>query len=123
MRAPRILIADDDCSLLKLYEAAFSARGYRVWTAQDGSQALDLVEKVRPDVLIDDIMMPNLHGLHVLDIIKGTPETSHTKVIMLSALDDTKLKEKSFKLGASDYIVKSQVTISEVLERVKKVLE
>lgn len=122
MKAPKIVVADDDCALLKLYESALKSRGYQVWTAVDGEEALALVDKIRPDLLLDDVMMPNLHGLHVLDIIKGTPEISDTKVIMLTALDDPGTKEKSMGLGAVDYIVKSQSSITEVLSRIEKAL-
>ncbi len=122
MKAPKIVVADDDRALLKLYESALKARGYQVWTAVDGEEALALVDKIRPDLLLDDVMMPNLHGLHVLDIVKGTPEIADTKVIMLTALDDPGTKKKSFALGAVDYIVKSQSSITEVLSRIGKAL-
>jgi len=122
MKAIKIVVADDDLSLQNLYRSALESRGYRVWTACDGEEALEIIDKIGPDLLIDDVMMPNLHGLHVLDIVKGTPETSHIKVIMLSALDDPNTKEKSFQLGADDYIVKSQSSITEVLDRVGKVI-
>lgn len=122
MMMPKIVVADDDRALLKLYESALKARGYQVWTAVDGEEALTLVDKVRPDLLLDDVMMPNLHGLNVLDIIKGTPEIADTRVIMLTALDDPGTREKALELGAADYIVKSQSSITDVLTRIGKVL-
>jgi two-component system phosphate regulon response regulator PhoB len=119
---PTILVVDDDTNLTKLYEAALSARGYRVIIASDGETALTLAEKEKPNLIMLDIMMPVLHGLHVLDILKATPSTKDSKIIMLTALGDGATKEKALECGAFDYIVKSETNMAEVLERVSKAL-
>jgi DNA-binding response OmpR family regulator len=64
-------------------------------------------------------MMPKVSGFDVLDILRNTPETANVKVIMLTALSQDSEKEKADKLGADDYLVKSQVVIADVVERVK----
>jgi DNA-binding response OmpR family regulator len=119
---PTILIVDDDTNLTKLYEAALSARGYRVVIANDGENALSMAEAEKPNLILLDIMMPNIHGLHVLDILKATPETKDSKIIMLTALGDDATKEKAIETGASDYIVKSETNMADVLDRVAKAL-
>lgn len=119
---PTILIVDDDMNLVKLYEAALSSRGYRVLVASDGEAALTMAEKEKPDLVVLDIMMPTIHGLHVLDILKATPEGHDVKVMMLTALGDEGTKEKALEYGAVDYIVKSESNMAEILERIDKVL-
>ena len=119
---PTILVVDDDVNLTKLYEAAFSSRGYRVIVANDGETALSLAEKEKPDLVLLDIMMPAIHGLHVLDILKATPESKDAKIIMLTALSDDATKEKALEYGATDYIVKSESNMAEILDRVAKAL-
>lgn len=119
---PKILVVDDDANLTKLYEAALVARGFRVVIATDGEAALTMAENKKPDLIMLDIMMPSIHGLHVLDILKATPETKDAKIIMLTALGDEATKEKALETGATDYIVKSETNMAEVLERVAKAL-
>lgn len=119
---PTILVVDDDENLTKLYDAALSARGFKVITANDGETALSTAEKEKPTLIMLDIMMPQIHGLNVLDILKATPETKDTKIIMLTALGDEQTKEKALECGAFDYIVKSEVNMAEVLERIEKAL-
>lgn len=119
---PTILVVDDDTNLTQLYEAALAARGYHVCVANDGEAALTVAEKEKPDLILLDIMMPEIHGLHVLDILKATPETQDAKVIMLTALGDEATKEKALETGAVDYIIKSQSNMADILERIGKAL-
>jgi DNA-binding response OmpR family regulator len=119
---PKILVVDDDASLTTLYEAALTARGFRVVVAGNGEVALSMAETEKPDLILLDIMMPSIHGLHVLDILKATPETKDAKIIMLTALGDEATKEKALETGAIDYIVKSETNMAEVLERVARAL-
>jgi DNA-binding response OmpR family regulator len=119
---PTILVVDDDTNLTTLYEAALTARGFRVVVASDGEAALQMAESEKPDLILLDIMMPSIHGLHVLDILKATPETKDSKIIMLTALGDDATKEKALETGAIDYIVKSETNMAEVLERVARAL-
>lgn len=88
----------------------------------NGETALESAEKEKPDLMLLDIMMPAIHGLNVLDIIKATPETENTKIIMLTALGDEATKEKALATGAADYIVKSESSMADILERVAKAL-
>lgn len=115
-----ILVVDDDKALTKLYSAALSTRGYRVLVAENGDEAITMAEMERPDLILLDIMMPEVHGLHVLDILKSTGDLEETKIIMLTALSDEKTKEKAIKLGAYDYIVKSESSMAEIIDKVHR---
>jgi DNA-binding response OmpR family regulator len=85
----------------------------------NGEDALAIAVEYKPDLIILDVMMPKVSGFDVLDILRNTPETANIKVIMLTALSQESDKEKAQKLGADDYLVKSQVVIADVVERIK----
>jgi len=118
----KIMIVEDDPTLRDIYITRFDAEGYNVVSAIDGEAALSTAVKEQPDLILLDIMMPKISGFDVLDILRATPETKDTKIIVMSALSQTADIEKGKSLGANAYLVKSQVTLSEVVEKVKAVL-
>lgn len=120
--AKKILVVEDDPTLRDIYTTRFSAEGYQVVSASDGELALSTAVKERPDLILLDIMMPKISGFDVLDILRATPETKDTKIIVMSALSQSADIEKGKNLGANAYLVKSQVTLSEVVDKVKAVL-
>ncbi|MDQ3093830.1 MAG: response regulator [bacterium] len=119
----KILLVEDDNNLREIYEARLQAEGYEIITAQDGEEALAIAIKERPDLIISDVMMPKISGFDMLDILRGTPETRDTKVIMMTALSQAEDKARADKLGADRYLVKSQVTLEDVAKVTKEVLE
>lgn len=119
---PKILLVEDDVALRDIYSARFSAENYTVSCATDGEEALTVAVKERPDIILLDIMMPKISGFDVLDILRATPETKVTKIIVMSALSQPSDIEKGKALGADEYLVKSQVTLTEVVVKVKEVL-
>lgn len=117
---PTILVVDDDETLTKLYSTALSSRGYRILVAENGEKAMSLAEEEKPDLVLLDIMMPEVHGLHVLDILKSNPGMEDTKFIILTALSDLDTKERAKALGAWDFIVKSETSMAEVIDKVHR---
>ncbi len=120
---PKILIVDDDIALCDLYKATLESQGYEVEIATGGEEALTKSLSFKPDLILLDIMMPQIHGLHVLDILKATPETKDVKIIILTALSDQTTMKKAKGFGAVDYIVKSQTDMADVLKRIGKALD
>ncbi len=120
---PKVLLVEDDISLRDVYFARLQAEGYELSVAGNGEEALAMAVKVRPDLIILDVMMPRISGFDVLDIIRTTPEIAHTKVIMMTALGSAADKERGEKLGVDKYLVKSQVTLEDVVTNIKKVLD
>lgn len=118
----KILLVEDDMALRDIYSARFMAEGYEVVTASDGEMALTVAVKEKPDLIVLDVMMPKISGFDVLDILRATPETKETKIIMMTALSQPADVEKGKSLGADEYLVKSQVTLTDVVDKVKKVL-
>lgn len=118
----KIMIVEDDPTLRDIYTTRFRAENYEVVTASDGEAALTVGVQEKPDLILLDIMMPKISGFDVLDILRDTEETKNTKIIVMSALSQTADIEKGRNLGANAYLVKSQVTLSEVVEKVKAIL-
>jgi DNA-binding response OmpR family regulator len=122
MTAPnqhKILLVEDDDGLANVYQQRLEAEGFTVQRVPNGEDALATALEFKPDLILLDVMMPKVSGFDVLDILRNTPETTNIKVIMLTALSQDTDKEKAEKLGADDYLVKSQVVIADVVERVK----
>lgn len=118
----KILLVEDDVALREIYSARFVAENFEVAAAGDGEEALAKAVKEKPDIIILDIMMPKISGMDVLDILRATPETKNTKIIIMSALSQSSDIEKGKELGADAYLVKSQTTLSDVVEKTKEVL-
>ncbi len=118
----KIMLVEDDNNLREIYEARLLAEGYEIVAAKDGEEALALAVKEKPDLIISDVMMPKISGFDMLDILRSTPETKDTKVIMMTALSQVEDKARADKLGADRYLVKSQVTLEDVAKVARDVL-
>ena len=119
----KIMLVEDDNNLREIYEARLLAEGYEIVSAKDGEEALAMAVKEKPDLIISDVMMPKISGFDMLDILRSTPETKNTKVIMMTALSQAEDKARADKLGADRYLVKSQVTLEDVAKVARDVLE
>jgi two-component system phosphate regulon response regulator PhoB len=116
----KILLVEDDDSLASVYQMRLEAEGFIVKRAANGEEALAAAIASAPDLVLLDVMMPKVSGFDVLDIMRNTPETANLKVIMLTALSQESDKQKAKDLGVDDYLVKSQVVISDVVQKVKE---
>ena len=115
----KILLVEDDDSLAGVYQTRLQAEGFDVKRVPNGEDALSVALEYRPDLILLDVMMPKVSGFDVLDILRNTPETANMKVIMLTALSQDSDKQRASQLGADDYLVKSQVVIADVVDRIK----
>lgn len=115
----KVLLVEDDTSLSSVYRARLELEGFDVREVHDGEDALTATLEYKPDIILLDAMMPKINGFDVLDILRNTPETANVRVIMLTALSQAKDKERAESLGVDEYMVKSQVVISDVVARVK----
>ena len=117
--AKKILLVEDDDSLANVYLARLEVEGFVVKRVPNGEDALASAIEFKPDLVLLDVMMPKISGFDVLDILRNTPETANLKVVMLTALSQDNDKARADQLGADDYLVKSQVVIADVVERIK----
>ena len=115
----RILLVEDDDALANVYVTRLQAEGFDVRRVNNGEDALAAAISYHPDLVVLDVMMPKVSGFDVLDILRNTPETANTKIIMLTALSQPSDQERAKSLGADDYLVKSQVVIADVIERIR----
>jgi DNA-binding response OmpR family regulator len=119
----RILFVEDDDALANVYLVRLQAEGFEVQRVANGEDALAAAISFKPDLVLLDVMMPKISGFDVLDIIRNTPETANLKVVMLTALSQDSDKKRAQDLGVDDYLVKSQVVITDVIEHIKKHLD
>ncbi|MEO7364349.1 MAG: response regulator [Candidatus Saccharimonadales bacterium] len=115
----RILLVEDDDALASVYETRLQAENFDVRRVSNGEDALATALTYKPDLVLLDVMMPKVSGFDVLDILRNTPETGNLKVIMLTALSQDSDKQRAESLGVDDYLVKSQVVIADVVERIR----
>lgn len=115
----KILLVEDDVALAAVYRSRLELENFETREVNNGEQALQAVQEFKPDLILLDAMMPKVNGFDVLDILRNTPETANVRVIMLTALSQPKDKERAEALGVDDYLVKSQVVIGDVVDRVK----
>lgn len=122
--AIKILLAEDDIQLVDMYSRKFELDGYDTTIAEDGQKAIDLLKDgYVPEVAILDVMMPMVNGLEVLKYIKEQKELEDVIVIMLTNLSDEKTAEKIYELGATEYLVKAELTPLEVSTKVKELIK
>ncbi len=114
-----ILITEDDKNLQRLMEAVLKREGYQVLKAEDGEEALRILDKEHVDLLITDIMMPRLDGYRLTDALRGAKYD--LPILMITAKESMGDKKKGFTLGADDYMVKP-VDMDEMMLRVKALL-
>lgn len=117
--AKRLLLVEDDNALASVYTTRLQTEGFDVRRVANGEEALAAALNYHPDLIILDVMMPKVSGFDVLDILRNTPETANLKIVMLTALSQESDKERAQSLGVDDYLVKSQVVIADVIERIK----
>ena len=115
----KVLLVEDDDALASVYQTRLQAEGFDLRRVPNGEDALAAALEYRPDLILLDVMMPKVSGFDVLDILRNTPETTNIKIIMLTALSQETDKERAKSLGVDDYLVKSQVVIADVVEKIK----
>lgn len=115
----KLLIVEDEVALAKVLEEKFKKEKYDVRVAEDGVEALGMVAKFKPDMILLDLLLPKKGGLDVLEELKNSERWRNIPVIVLSNLDDDQNIKKATKLGAVDYFVKTQHPIKEVVEKVE----
>ena len=115
----KILFVEDDDALAGVYLVRLQAEGFEVKRVANGEEALAAATQYKPDLVLLDVMMPKVSGFDVLDILRNTPETANLKVVMLTALSQEADRKRAQDLGVDDYLVKSQVVITDVIDRLK----
>ena len=122
----KILIADDEPDILEIIQYNLQKEGYEVITAKNGSEAIDMAIKNRPDLIILDIMMPGKNGIEVCNLLRLKPVFNETLIVFLTALSDESTEVKGLETGADDYITKPispKVLVSKVNALFRRVIK
>ena len=102
----RILLVDDDPTNLQILHQVLGGRGYKLIIAKSGEDALKIAERMKPHLVLLDIMMPGIDGYETCKRLKENPETSNAAIIFLSAMDNPEDQKKGLEMGAIDFIQK-----------------
>jgi len=119
----KILVVEDDPMISSMYKTKFEVDGFEVFTADNGATGLELAKKEKPDIVMLDIILPQLDGFSVLEQIKQDKATKSIPVIMLTNLSTDEDKKKGEKMGALDYLVKASLTPGQISEKIKQILK
>jgi len=118
----KIAIVEDDQAISQMYRFKFEAEGYTVETAENGKLGLELAEKMKPDVILLDLMMPEMNGDEMLAALRKTDWGKAIKVIILTNMGEQEVPEAVKSLGVSAVILKADMTPRQVADLVKKQL-
>ncbi|MCL5094258.1 MAG: response regulator [Patescibacteria group bacterium] len=122
----KILLVEDDLILVDLYEATLEMEGFQVLKATSGKEGLKILKKDTPDLILLDILMPEMNGFEFLKELKKIKTVKNVPVLLLTNLGESKLdinRELAFALGIEGYLIKSKNPPEQVVSRIKNVLE
>jgi DNA-binding response OmpR family regulator len=118
----KILIIEDDQYISKMYQLKLSLDGFDVQLAENGRLGIEKAKNFLPDIILTDILMPEVDGFEVIRVLKEDENLKHIPILIMSNLGQEDHIQKGLKLGALGYIVKSQITPSHVVEKIKEIL-
>jgi len=116
----KILLAEDDSFIQKAYKDGFERKNFDVLVAGDGEVAINLMKSNKPDIVLLDLIMPKKNGFDVLKEMKSDEDLKNIPVIVLSNLGQDSDVDKCKTMGAVDYLIKSDYSIPEILEKIKE---
>ncbi|OGZ61039.1 MAG: hypothetical protein A2932_00980 [Candidatus Spechtbacteria bacterium RIFCSPLOWO2_01_FULL_46_10] len=122
-KAKTIIIVEDDKFLLGILSDRFEAEGFTVIQAMNGSEAVKKTGEARPDLVLLDLILPELNGFEVMEKLKADARTKNIPVIILSNLGSEEDMERGKKLGAVDYLVKAYFTPDEIVQKVRGAID
>ncbi|MBI2042576.1 MAG: response regulator [Candidatus Nealsonbacteria bacterium] len=118
----RILIIDDEEAVQKILISKLSGAGFEPLSAMDGKEGLKATKKERPDLILLDIVMPVMDGISYLKELKKDPEVKDIPILILTNLASDEMVQKSLEQGVTDYLVKADYTLDELVEKINEKL-
>lgn len=117
-----ILIVEDELPFRQIYRDALHMHGYNVVEAEDGQEALKIIEEKLPDLVLLDLVLPKLSGFDVLTHLKNAPQLKTIPVVVYSILNDQSNIDRAMKLGADDFTIKGETPAVDVVSKVRELL-
>lgn len=118
----KVAIVEDDQAIAQMYRIKFEAEGYNVETAENGKLGLALIEHMQPDIILLDLMMPEMNGEEMLAKLRATSWGKTIKVVVLTNMGEQEIPEAVKSLGVEEVILKADMTPRQVAELVKQQL-
>jgi len=119
----KILVAEDDTYLANAYRVKLTKAGFEVKNVFDGEETINILQTFIPDLIILDIVIPKKDGFTILSEIKANEKWGNIPVILVSNLGQKEDREKGMKLGATDFFVKTDLTLNNLIEKIKNILK
>lgn len=124
MSAPiKVALIEDDAAIVNMYMTKLRLENIIVQTAPDGLAGLELIENFKPDVVLLDIMMPEVGGVEFLEQVRSRAGHDNLKIIVMTNIDDPKLRASLTQMNISDYAVKAEVTPAEIVEKIRNLVK
>ncbi|MDD3888148.1 MAG: response regulator [Patescibacteria group bacterium] len=123
MSKSKILIVEDDQFLVKIYQTKLESEGFDIELALDGEEGIEKAGKFMPELILLDLILPKMNGFEVLKKLKTDEKTKNIPVIVLSNLGQESDVKQGMELGAVNYLIKSDHSINEIIDKIKKELE
>ena len=123
MKVKTILLIEDDPFLIDIYTTKLKESGFKVEVATNGEEGIIKAQETKPNLIVLDIVLPQIDGWEILKEIKANPNLKKIPVVILSNLGQKSEVEKGIKLGAVKYLIKAHFTPSEVIEEIKAILK
>jgi len=118
-----ILWVEDDDELASLFVAQMKKDGLQVDRVENGEKALTVLNELHPDLVLVDLMLPNMSGFELIKTIRSSTNVGQPKILILSAMGHPGDEVKALDLGADDYMVKSQVSLSQIIQTIRRYLD
>ena len=122
-KRPLIVLVEDDGFLAGMYTTKLNLEGFEVIQEMDGAKGLELIKQKKPSLVLLDIILPKMDGFEILKALKEDNDTKDIPVVMLTNLGKKEEVDKGVSLGAEDYLIKAHFVPSEVIEKIKKIIE
>lgn len=119
-KTKKILLVEDEELIIDLLQRKLEAEGYEVFTARDGVEGIEIMKKTKPDLVLLDIIMPRMGGFEVMKIMEKDKDLKDIPVVVISNSGQPVELDRARKLGAKDWLIKTEFDPKEVLAKVKK---
>jgi len=116
----KILIIEDEEILAEMYRDRFKQAGFKVAMASSAEEGLEAALKEKPGLILLDILLPRENGIGFLEKLRKNPKTASIKVVAFSNYDDPVTKKKAYEFGVREYLIKTNYTPQEVVQKIKK---
>ena len=119
----KILVVEDEKILRDMYVEKLTKGGFKVFSTGDSQEAVELVKKEKPDLVLLDILLPKENGISLLGKMRKSPELKNTQVVAFSNYDDPQTRKEAKKLGVIGYLIKTNFTPKEIVEKIREYLK